>query len=309
MEEYKCSVENFIKDTYSICREERQYAVFLYDVLRKYKDPEMDERKNGGEVSKIFNACSIPSNAKIEHVFYEPTFMRDFFERNRRNVLGEDKLPDILLQKTFSPSDYKMGNKDDSFNYQLIKYVGEKVCGISISDTKSRDSEEYSLEEYNLGGSLSEEFKQQEKKNIYNMIDEEFQKRAEVIQDRIRQMMNAKSDIAVVYSRDEGKEEIWEILFLECKFESGESSYKGSGLEECDETVISVTQRMIQWWVADFLCRYLKEKGESIKVAETMEEEKSCLVKFVRRKDKNKTQEIEIETLITLSKEIFFSQK
>lgn len=323
-DKYKCSVENFIKDKYSICREERQYAVFLYVILRKYNDPEMDERKNDGDVSKIFAACSIPENAKIEHVFYEPTFMRDFFERNRRNVLGED-LDRILLQKTFSPPNYdyqvKENKKDNSFNYKLIKYVCKKIYEekygkkIDILDMKP---EEYNLEEYNLGGWISKNFKDTEEKIIcrmIGMIDTEFQKKA-VIQDRIRQMMNVKPDIAVIYSKEKENEKIRELLFLECKFESGESSYKGSGGGKGGETV---TQRTIQWLVADFLCGYLKEKGESIEVAEAMKKEKSCLVKFVREKEKNKMPEreeiekteenkpqpIEIEKLITLSEKIF----
>lgn len=293
MEKYRCSVENFMKDNYSICREERQYAVFLYDILRKYKDPDEDERKKkDGDVFHIFDACSIPPNAKIEHVFYEPTFMRDFFERNRRIVLGKDRLAQILLQITFSPSDYKM-DKEDSFNYKLVKYVCEKVYGEKnvISDMKL-----WNLEEYNLGGSISEEFKQKEMEIIRSTTtDKESQKKAGVIQDRIRQMMNAKSDIAVIYSvyNKEGNEER-KLLFLECKFESGESTYKGSESEECDETV---TQRAIQWMVADFLCsKYL----EGIQVADVMKENKSCLVKFVRNKRKEK-KEIEIEKLIAYS--------
>lgn len=118
MGKYECSIENFInKDdcAYSICRKERQYAVYLHDILRKYK--KYADREKLEEFKNIFTACSIPEKADIENVFYEATFMRDFFERNRRNILGEeDKLERILLQKTFKPkpskqSNFKIGEK------------------------------------------------------------------------------------------------------------------------------------------------------------------------------------------------------
>ena len=79
-EKYGCTAENFIKDTeteYSICREERQYAVFLYNILRKYRSK--DKRNGNQRIINIFDACNVPAEAEIENVFYEATFMRDFF--------------------------------------------------------------------------------------------------------------------------------------------------------------------------------------------------------------------------------------
>ncbi len=43
---YKCSIKHFIDDEYSICREERQYAVLLYNVLRKYHSAGEREKEN-----------------------------------------------------------------------------------------------------------------------------------------------------------------------------------------------------------------------------------------------------------------------
>ena len=83
---YECSIEHFIQDEYSICREERQYAVFLYNILRKYrnKDKRIDK-----EVVSIFDACNIPRGAEIQNVFYEATFMRISLKRNRRLALSK----------------------------------------------------------------------------------------------------------------------------------------------------------------------------------------------------------------------------
>lgn len=66
---YGCTAENFIKDMeteYSICREERQYAVLLYNILRYYRKPEM----RSGEAESIFEVCGMPKEAKIKKVFY-----------------------------------------------------------------------------------------------------------------------------------------------------------------------------------------------------------------------------------------------
>lgn len=96
-------LEHFIRDEYSICREERQYAVFLYNILRKYrnKDKRIDK-----EVVSIFNACSIPRGAEIQNVFYEATFMRDFFERNRRLALSKNPENVLLNKKILSVKFY-----------------------------------------------------------------------------------------------------------------------------------------------------------------------------------------------------------
>ena len=68
-EKYGCTAENFIKDEeteYSICREERQYAVLLYNILRFYRKQEM----RCGEIGRIFKVCGMPKEANIKKVFY-----------------------------------------------------------------------------------------------------------------------------------------------------------------------------------------------------------------------------------------------
>ena len=90
---YCCSIDNYISNEYSICREERQYALFLCNILRYY------ERSNN-KAKGIFDACGIPLDAEIKNVFYEAAFMRDYFHKNRE-LDGE------------------------SFNKKLINYVSE----------------------------------------------------------------------------------------------------------------------------------------------------------------------------------------
>ena len=115
------SIDNYVKDNLSICREERQYALYLSNVLRYYgKNPSgkpANRIGNDAEVKKIFIACGFKENeldnVVIENVFYEATFMRDFFERNRRIHLSKpSKKEDVCLQKTFKRSSYEIKDKE-----------------------------------------------------------------------------------------------------------------------------------------------------------------------------------------------------
>ena len=89
--EYEPTLENYISNEYSVCREERQYALFLNNILLKYRDPDSRDET----VQKIFEACGL-SEAAIINVFYEATFMRDIFERNRRVNFGKISPKDSL---------------------------------------------------------------------------------------------------------------------------------------------------------------------------------------------------------------------
>lgn len=93
-DEKKYDIKSFIKDDNSICREERQYAVFLYDILRKYK--KFTQREGKEHVEKIFEACGLKDDKiEIENVFYEATFMRDFFAKIRKD--GNDSFNSKLI--------------------------------------------------------------------------------------------------------------------------------------------------------------------------------------------------------------------
>ena len=112
-------------EEYSICREERQYAVFLYNILRKYGKKQSRENLTGEEknhIFEIFEACGIEADSDIEHVFYEATFMRDFFKRERRYsaiTKYHGNPATVLLQQSYA-NEEKI--KTD-FNRRLIEYA------------------------------------------------------------------------------------------------------------------------------------------------------------------------------------------
>ena len=295
---YHCTIENFITDEYSICREERQYAVFLYNILRKYGKKQSREKLTGEEkdhILEIFEACGIEADMDIEHVFYEATFMRDFFKRERRYsaiTKYHGNPATVLLQQ-----DYEKEKKIKiDFNRRLIEYAfqseGKKTPKMNMeNDNRESQYEDDAYLRYNLGGNLPEGCKDQEK--------------IEPLREKIRAMMNAKPDIAVIYKKNDQRY----LLFIECKFESSEAAYNGT------------TQGGIQYEIARFLCNYYltEELSESdpnaIHVSPIMEsDEKSKLIKFMRTNRKTKKQnakeesnygKILIKTLIDYNNKIF----
>lgn len=282
---YGLSIENFICDEFSICREERPYAVFLYNILRKYRDP--DSRKGKTEVQEIFRACGL-EDVVVEHVFYEATFMRDFFERDRRLRLSNKcEWPERLKNKKFkSKKDNVL--PEESFNTSLIQYVWEWRKEEYENDTGEIEIK-YSQAEHNLGQKTGDD-------KLYNNGKEVPDTMKNWIVYRVRWMMNAKPDIAVIYrTSDEQKY----LLLLECKFDSGESSYSYEDETERGKKQVIMKQSEIQWRVADFLKKYLG----GIEVANCKKEKHMQLVKFVR-KDK-KENEILINDLIDINNKIF----
>jgi hypothetical protein len=125
-EKKKLSLDNYVSDEFSICREERQYALYLYNVLKKYRKKE--ERTGNVKVKDIFDMCKIPSEATVKDVFYEVTFMRDIFEKDRK-IKNEEKRFNENLQEYL-----ELGVKD-------IKKVIDKNLG----HIKTAEIEEHGL--------------------------------------------------------------------------------------------------------------------------------------------------------------------
>ena len=286
------SIDNYVKDNLSICREERQYALYLSNVLRYYgKNPSgkpANRIGNDAEVKKIFIACGFKKNeldnVVIENVFYEATFMRDFFERNRRIHLSKpSKKEDVCLQKTFKRSSYEIKDKEKSFNRKLLCFCWEKI-GQSKKGNEGIDFN-------NLDGDIKE----------YNYGRNEIPEKFKAIKNLAQAMMNSKPDLAVIYHYGENAEEK-KLLFLECKFESSEDKTDGDNGEK-------YTQRKIQGYIAEFLCNIKDNKYlTDVKTSEIMikEEGQSKLVRFDRHDET--ADNISIKNLIEVEKRIFENQ-
>lgn len=250
--------------------------------------------KNRSRILKdIFTACHIPENAYIDHIFYEAAFMRDFFERNRRFALSknysEERLAKILFQAKFSPGQCEI-TPNESFNAKLIQYV------YGQEHKEHENVVEYSGKEYNLGQNTIDF----EKLLINGREVPDNEK--DWLKYKIKWMMNAKPDIAVIYHTVEDNLEC--LLFIECKFDSDENLY--SYTDKKGNTK-SMGQREVQWNIAEFLCScYLHSgNGEKIIPAPGMKNHKSCLVSFVRENADAANAKIAIVQLIELNNKIF----
>ncbi len=296
MTDYKISLDNYVKDKYSICREERQYALYLCNILRYYGDPKRREKADK-EVQIIFKNCGFSEGDKIENVFYEATFMRDFLERSRRINLDEhcNDINQRCLRREFKPSTYKdlYGN---SFNRRLIDYVTKyykKKNKIEIRYDPEK------VEEKNYGHNVIPVFD-----DLNDHIDKEH---VESIKLLIKAMMNAKPDLAAVYSHGRSSKY---LLFLECKFESGEDKYLVKQDKAEGEKKAGYTQRQVQWHIANYLTTndFLKygNDGEKLEISPLMKSEPSLLkdglVKFCRCLEDDS---ISIESLIRIESAIF----
>ena len=268
------NINYYISNDYSICREERQYALYLSNVLRYYGKDKNRQINDFKKLNRIFDACGLDMiNNKIIYVFYEATFMRDFFDnnRNRKNANGK---------KIFG-KDFKItgNNREESFNLRLLKYCWINVLGeqiISFDKLIDKKIESNEMEEKNYGA-----------RNKIPLLNEKVNKKltksefAELIKDEdcertiqrdvkfktiVRAMMNAKPDIAVIY--DDNRQ--MKLLFLECKYLSKEDAYSYYVEGNNEVEIKTFEQTKVQGYIADFLCNHSPYMSKNVKVSEIM---------------------------------------
>lgn len=322
------SLDNYIDDENSICREERQYALFLCNILKKYGKYGIKSDKNKQwsnnvieDLKEIFNICGIPEDAVIKNVFYEVTFMRDIFSKGRnleKQYVKSKKRGNTVSVKNYAAPEYeynenfnnkKMEYEDDgienkSFNKRLLKYLG-----LDIKDKKFSD-----IPEVNIGHNLHNKIL-----DSGNIFDKDEIKKLETA----KFMMNSKPDIAVIYSSESEDERIKDIseekekrvylLFLECKFESKEDKIKFEDGER-------IKQTSVQYKIAEFICQnFMYSQKENIKlyVADRMKNKywdlnggASVKVEFTRSVNSKNNRckadkQIYIKKLIELNEKIF----
>jgi len=315
--EFVWSVDDYVNGKSSICREERQYALYLSNVLRYYNTENYQKalkkalktKVNLPDPTVIFQQCGLSfGEVKIENVFYEATFMRDIFERNRRWYLSKDKEKwnNVVFQKTFNPSIYVIDNKTNSFNRALLNFCWKKICERHKPNNPILNLDNVEIEEKNYG--------MNDIKSVVNN-DEKFYCNLSSAHSLARVMMNAKPDLAVIYYNGKGKRK---FLFIECKFDSDEDYYYFKDIETNQKR--KIYQREVQGLIAEFLCNkdnpYLPDLDVSelmnnsdcgIKDAKYKTQYISRRITFIRTEPDADKNEINIADLIKLDKSIFDS--
>ncbi len=267
-------IARYISAEESVCREERQFALYLRNILHGIGAGKFEDEKE-----KILDACGLPADASIEQVFYEVTFMRD-----------------ILNDSGNIPS----------FNLTLMDYIRERSPFEMSAEQVLNLSVVFNARERNDG-------KPQPPKKLLDIrlsrvTDDQIKSLKDGddnVKDNVksalwiaRAMMKSKPDLAIVYKQ---KETGFFMKFIECKYTSPESSKKIMQGRD-------ITQTEVQEMIIDFLCEreQVQFKKASLK--------KSCpsvdLVRFIsnsneKMRDKEGEGNIEIADLVSLNSKIF----
>lgn len=286
-------IDKYLCDKDSICREERQYAVFLYNYLNSLKE-------NSEDILQYKNKLFGDDDITIKYVFYEATFMRDFFYWDRKGRESKNNVEEQYLSK-------------ERFNKYLLDYVKcivndntlrrEIEPGRESQEDKEEGSEKSKKKkwfcsesevkelnnfiqnipdyyyEYHLGMAIGREVGKKSDKHNLDL--------GENINILLKALMNSKPDIAVIFE----KNGVSKLAFFECKFESPEGS---SGKKEA-----KISQTEAQNAIAYFLTKYFsKKENEKDKIYQIADDwKKTKIVNFYR--DEAKSREDEVDICIT----------
>ncbi len=205
MDNLQFDLNDFIKDEKSICREERQYALYLYNMLDNQGSIVI---KNKGEESG--------TEYKIEKVFFEVSFLRDYFE------------------------DLKKKEKKRKFNEALVNFARAKDRVNHPEELKDtgwdglRDEEKDFLQGHVNGWHY--------KSDVWKKVGTKLP----------QYLMNAQPDIGMVLSAKD-KNNKYYICFIECKYCSDFGKYPTKGTPLPADTG-RYHQLTVQNYIAKFLC-------------------------------------------------------
>ncbi len=239
----KFDIARYISGADSICREERQYALYLHNVLLGIRAGKI----TGDNSEKVLGACGL-EGAEIVDVFYEATFMRDLFYCD--------------LEK------HKKEKTPPEFNEKLLSSICQKAGTLfcNVLGLIPAQLPEETLERartYHLGMGRGQ--------SVLSWYPG--------LQIVTRVMMNSKPDLAIVYTR---KKPTLFLKFIECKYTSDESGNEIKQTEAqawiadflCEALNVSIESTPVK--LVRFLSdlnvrkekRYKKDGGSIIKIEE-----------------------------------------
>lgn len=219
-------INSFLDGSNSICREERQFSLYLYNVLTACKKIKIDSE---GLANK---------NYEVVRAYYEASFMRDYFNNAKSKSDFNRKLVDFANRK--------LKELYNDAKYEVIAVSEFEAKGVSnnmiydINTDINSDNISFDLAKHINGWSSESE-------RVYrNPI--------------AKWMMNVKPDIGLLLKRRGIKRDEYKLHFIECKYMSGIDVYPAlvgfSGddgkISECKKLIL--TQIEVQELVLEFLC-------------------------------------------------------
>lgn len=223
-------INKFMDGTNSICREERQFSLYLYNLLADCRKIKIDSE---GFANK---------NYEVVQAYYEASFMRDYFNAAESKAEFNRSLVDFANRKlrmlyaastceTMPADEFKANGVPVDSIYDINKDINAEDISFDIAKHINGWS----------GGSERE---------YRNPV--------------AKWMMNIKPDIALLLKRKGVKKDDYRLHFVECKYTSGMDVYpawigvsgEDGSIKECRKLVLS--QLELQDFVLEFLCNELE---------------------------------------------------
>lgn len=211
-----------------LCNEERQFALFLYNVFLEKKRRPGNNRNNN--IANIVNKCLFGSESstqefEIQDIYFEATLMRDYFQQN---------------------------DNKEKFNTQLLLFCLGSLDTVNNLLEKLGDKKNHNLGQRTVKTAVN---------TLYNDVLDKLKANEELAnedKDKIKEkaridvacmMMNATPDILVVYREND----ILHVQALECKYKSSEGDYPD----------VAGAHVQMQFYVQECIMSFLFGKNES----------------------------------------------
>ena len=230
-------------DGIRVCREERQYALFLYNILLA----KMMGCSTNETAEKIINNCIIGKDNdckdmfSLDAVYYEVTFMRDYFIKDRERIFSECGIDSKNISSNIKKMKFVIDEDsayNNSFNEYLIKFVLGKM---NVPGYKKEVEEALGdLKFHNLGNrEVKRVIKEKWGPDCKSYAEDQDTRAVYNAMYMASAMMQSKPDIAVIYHKKDNKKK---LRLFECKYLSNETLKN------------ELSQRMIQSYISEFIC-------------------------------------------------------
>lgn len=225
-------INDYINGENSVCRDEVQFSVYLFQLLNGCKRVKIDSENYANKNYEVFRA------------YFKPAFLRDYFN------CADDKADFNLRLLTFA-------------NRKLrALYAGEEAEGVMIETISVKDASPNEF--YDIDKELNREdlpFDAGKHINGWNGAEREFRNPI------ARWMMNVRPDIAVLLKRRGIKRTELRMHYVDCRYLDGVDTYPaivgrmdadGKKVKSCKRIVC--TKQQIERWALEFLCETPSEE-------------------------------------------------
>lgn len=222
-------INEFLNGENSICREERQFSLYLYNLLANCKRIKLDLENFANK------------NYEVAYAYYEASFMRDYFN-------------DAVSKSEFNLRLLEFANRKLKEFYSNYEAMGITMETVDIKKVQPDEVYDINMEI----DAACPDFDTAKHINGWSGMEKKYRNPL------AKWMMNVKPDIALLLKRRGIKRDEYRLHFIECKYTSGLDSYpalvgvkdKNGKVTECRRLIGS--QLQIQEMILEFLCKQME---------------------------------------------------